>query len=355
MNIESKHDLDPDRSRGKPPRNYFSRREQYRLLALVFTFMLVIVLMTEAAKPKNWHWMWRGDPRFAEAPALVDKEIDTKLPRQAGADDPHDLGVLIAQADPVDEPANNEPVENPRGEFFPGVDLDHLKSVRDDTVFRLSEKDAWFHLLEILNQNELPELKKASLGNIGFVQLFEQPKFYRAKIVNVRGQVWRSHRVLAPKNNYGIEGYYICWLQPVGVSPIVVYSLDMPEQFPTGMDIREYVEFTGFFYKRWAYQATDGSRTAPLLLAKIGDWQPAERQEMAEPPSGWLFACVAGGIALVAVMLSFCIYAVSRKSTPANEYSPQSRTSAQEMSALNDVEITTTEEKLRRMADEDGV
>ena len=36
-----------------------SRRVQFRLLVLVFLIMTVLVLMREARKPENWHWMWQ--------------------------------------------------------------------------------------------------------------------------------------------------------------------------------------------------------------------------------------------------------------------------------------------------------
>ena len=42
--------------RSKPPRNYLSRREQWRLLGLVLALGLVVILMGEARDPDNYPW-----------------------------------------------------------------------------------------------------------------------------------------------------------------------------------------------------------------------------------------------------------------------------------------------------------
>jgi hypothetical protein len=52
----------------RPPPNYFSRGVQMRLLTLVGMFMLVVLLMVEAGKPKNWQWMF-GKPSTNDAGA----------------------------------------------------------------------------------------------------------------------------------------------------------------------------------------------------------------------------------------------------------------------------------------------
>ena len=46
-------------NRVSPP-NYFSRREQYRLLVMCGMLMLVLVMMNEVRKPQMWRWMWAG-------------------------------------------------------------------------------------------------------------------------------------------------------------------------------------------------------------------------------------------------------------------------------------------------------
>ncbi|MCO6453906.1 MAG: hypothetical protein J5I93_01210, partial [Pirellulaceae bacterium] len=53
----------------RPPPNYFSRGVQTRLLVLVTMFMLVLLLMGEAAKPKNWQWLFADRRTSAGAAA----------------------------------------------------------------------------------------------------------------------------------------------------------------------------------------------------------------------------------------------------------------------------------------------
>ena len=57
-------------------------------------------------------------------------------------------------------------------------------------------------------------------------------------------------------------------------SPMIIYSLEKPDEIPVADDLRETCEFTGFCFKRWAYAAADGTRVAPLLLAKTPRWAP---------------------------------------------------------------------------------
>ncbi len=152
------------------------------------------------------------------------------------------------------------------------LDAVFLDSVRDNTVFRLAEKDAWFRLFEQLSERNLADLRRASAGYVGFLQLYKQPTEYRGKLVTVSGVVRMGYYREAPKNFYGISGYYIFWLKPAGAkSPIVIYCLEIPAGFPDVAKLEhdgerpqldEEVEFTGFFFKRWAYRArmTRGSR-----------------------------------------------------------------------------------------------
>ena len=83
---------DGETSNRKKPPNYFSRRVQIRLLVLVSLFMIVLLLMDEARKPKNYRWMF-GREAGQEEPVQKreattenenrDAEIDTALPPTA--------------------------------------------------------------------------------------------------------------------------------------------------------------------------------------------------------------------------------------------------------------------------------
>ena len=190
-------------------------------------------------------------------------------------------------------------------------------SIRDNTVSRAAEKAVWFRWLQRLRDTPPEKLLTESLGPTGYLPLFKQPRDYRGKVVTVRGVVHLAYRVAAPKNRVGISHYYLCWLRPAGGpnSPIVVYSLDLPpgvppvkDQFEDGgmTQLHEEVEFTGLFFKRWAYQTAQDIQVAPVVLAKSPRWQAPVVVAETGPSWATLLAilAVAGatgiGIALIA-------------------------------------------------------
>lgn len=342
------------------PRNYFSRSEQYRLLMLVSMLMLAWVLMVEAAKPRNWQWLWNvaggPDPAVSQpgasraGPVPEDQPIDTRLPsrpRPAGDDV---AGQFVAQ---LDRPREDLPEPSTAaGDYFPGVKPQLLAEVRDDTVFRPAEADAWFHLFQVLARSDPARLEASSLGTVGFVPLYKQTKEYRGRLVTVQGTVRRAHQLAAPPNAYGISGYWMCWLQPEGGpdSPIVVYTLEMPAGFSSGMALRETASFTGFFYKRWAYEAREGTLTAPLVLARTGRWTPATADGPPQPPSAGRFALVMAGAAALGVVIALLVYRASR-TRAASAYAPMARAPADQLDALRDAPVLPdVRQRLREMA-----
>ena len=285
---------DEDRPRRPTPRNYFSRSEQYRLLVLVFSLLLVLVLMFEAAQPANWEWMWRG-ARSSSLPA-EDPAIDTRIPPTVVSPSPD---VFVSPA-----PANAEPATDARPGMLDEVAGIDLSAIRDNTVLRGDERPAWNELLDILNHTDEAALAASSLGPAGFTQLFRQPHEYRGRTVTVSGTVRRAFPLDAISNEFGIGSYWQCWLFPDGsLNPIVVYALHMPDGFPSGMSVRERVEFDGIFFKRWAYAAERDTRTAPLVLARQPRWQPTP----AAPVSGRTSSAQIMGIVLFALLAAILV------------------------------------------------
>lgn len=209
------------------------------------------------------------------------------------------------------------------------LDALFLKTIRDNTVFTATEKDAWFRLLETLQQTDQQHLERSSVGHVGFVQLYKQPDVYRGKLVTVSGSVRLGYYREAPPNIYGISGYYMFWLKPTaGNDPLVVYSLSVPEGFPDVRaletkgrkpELKEDVDFTGYFFKRWAYQAEQGTRLAPVILAKVPHWHPAPLlvtpQSEGSPGLGFLLWAIAG-TALFALAFAVVVYRRTRRSRP---------------------------------------
>jgi hypothetical protein len=226
--------------------------------------------------------------------------------------------------------AEGEPPEAEQEDAFRSIQssLDDLflDDIRDNTVFRPDEKDAWFRLLERLQRREARELRNESVGTVGFLALYRQPEEYRGKLVTVEGSVRLGYHRPAPRNIYGIEGYYILWLKPSGSnSPIVVYALEVPEGFPDirqmesegeKPELEEPVAVTGFFFKRWAYRAQDSTRLAPLVLAKTVSWEPAPRsgKPAVQLPGAGRWAIMLGLPLAFGIAFALLVYAYTRHS-----------------------------------------
>ena len=205
------------------------------------------------------------------------------------------------------------------------LDALDLKAVRDNTLLRSVEKDSWFRIFESLSMVDPAALRTKSLGHVNFLQLFRQPGQYRGSLVTIRGTARLAYHVQAPKNMYGIGGYYIFWLKPAAGpnSPVVVYSLETPPGFPAIKDkdldretteLDEDVEFTGYFYKRYVYRAREGTNTAPLILARVPDWSPAPASRLAVRPLPNRFALATYilGAAAIGIVIALVAYQRSR-------------------------------------------
>ena len=136
----------PDLHRNPPPRNYLSRRQQWRLLLLVMSLGLVLLLMSEARDPTNWAWV-AGPGEGGNASSWT-----------------------LAPAGSAGRSTGEESV----GGYFPGVKPGYFDDVRDDTLLRSQEHDAWFHLFEILETTDEAELWRESIGPVTYRQLFRQ-------------------------------------------------------------------------------------------------------------------------------------------------------------------------------------
>ncbi len=208
------------------------------------------------------------------------------------------------------------------------LDTVFLAEVRDNTVFRAAETDAWFRLFERLASNDVGDPSRMGAPLVSFGQLFKQPDVYRGRLVTVQGAARRAEFMEAPANIYGIANYFRLWLQPSGSnSPIVIYSLEIPEHFPAAgiagapgsiVDMDEPVEITGFFFKRWPYPAQDGTRLAPVLLSRTVSWSPGSIG-VADPERlpGWTFWLgLIAGTALFGAGVATLAHWFSGRSTP---------------------------------------
>jgi hypothetical protein len=254
------------------PRNYLSRTEHRRLF---WRFMPPAIVLFLALS-----WIERAWLRPAAPPAPG--QVDTRL---AGAHLERTVDdAVVIEAEP-------EPFIADADEL--GASSSSLAEVRDDTVFRDGDENAWFQIWMTLRSTDARALERSDARAVSFIELFGQPKSFRGRLVRFTGTVHRLQKVQAPANDYNITEYWQAWVEPADgpASPIVVYFLQVPEGMPHGMRVREPVDVVGYFFKRWAYEATDTVRTAPLVMALEPIWKP-----LPPPPPG---GTTIGGYALV--------------------------------------------------------
>ena len=294
-----------DFRRGPRPRNYLSRREQWRLLLLVAALGLVGILLFEARKPEHYRWLLADGPSEAGSPSrdaspTAVSPIDS--PRAASPEDQIPGRFVSPSAAP-------EPGESSR--YFRGVKPDLLESIRDDKPLGPSEWGSWLHLFDVLQKTDEATLAKASSGPATWVQLVEQSDDYRGELVTTRGIVRRAHLASTPENEYGLSAYYQTWLWPEDQpnEPITVWCLELPEGFPLGMEIAEEAEVTAFFFKRWPYKGGDGElRAAPLLFARTIHWRATPPPAQPAPQGPFPLLLMFAGAAVFAVLATMYIY-----------------------------------------------
>ncbi len=302
-----------DFRRGARPPNYLARAMQVRLLLLVLALGLVIVLAIESRKAKYYWWVVPQTKHRAESSAegtvQTDHAVDTRVSgNRSGRETPESAPPNESPSEPPTASAANTPAQ-PTAELFdrrPTL----AEQVRDDRKVVPSEWDEWLHLFDVLNRADQGRIEAASLGPVTFVQLFDESDYFRGRVVSTRGRIRRAHRASPPRNEFGLTTYYQLWLQPDDHprDPIAVWCLQLPVGFPTGMEIDQQVQVTGFYFKRMAYLAGNGKwRRAPLLLARTIRWQRAQEAAAPTPPaeSFWFVVPIALGGSLLAIVLVY--------------------------------------------------
>ncbi len=287
-----------------------ARQRTRTVLMLLLCCGVVIIAAQLLRSTALLQWMEAGG--WDDRPAGM--SIDNRLDAIENKEDALPIVVAPGAKRAGDEQEGAEAADD----YFPGVKPAYLEQVRDDTIFRSEESSAWFNLLSVLRNSSQKELDAAVVLRPTYAQLFRQADQYRGKLVQVKGVMRRAHYVKAPANDVGIEGYYVTWLFPYDNphSPMVLYVLELPQGFPTGMTIAEEVEAAGFFFKRLAYAAQDRARTAPAVLARSVVWHERPVLASAEPPSAATWLLVVGGALAVSVGFVAIVVLRTRRTAP---------------------------------------
>lgn len=159
-------------------------------------------------------------------------------------------------------------------EPLPGMDESVLSVVEDRTPLFHKEAPAVKMLVELLQNTSAETLQKACLGRVLFAQYTQQPNVYRGKLIHLRGVAVAAGEEKVFDQELGLEKWYPVWILPEDCpnEPMVVYCLELPENFSTGDDIRQKVSFNAFFLKMWPYASHSGVRSTPLFYAQKPEW-----------------------------------------------------------------------------------
>lgn len=246
-------------------------RPPLRIARLIVLLLVVLWLMGMARQPRSWSWLWQvtkqagatSDGATAERP----KEFDTRVRR--APEPPGEAGVFVAVL------PDESPAPSTASRSVPGLQLERLQSVKDDAAIRAAEHAPLAHLIEVLHSSDAQTLAAGAQTDVAFAQLYQQPHVFRGQLVRLAGQVRRADWIRAPRNEVGIEKLAELWLQPADApaNPVAIYCLELPAAFPMGVTLSEPVTLTGFFFKRWLYNAQDTLRTTPLIVCKSIDWR----------------------------------------------------------------------------------
>jgi hypothetical protein len=232
---------------GRRPRNYLAAGERRRLFwAFMPPALMVIVLLELFVRP-----LWEPPPPPRE------RQVDTRMEAVTGPP-PADDAVVIA---PAEEKLETDDVS------LLGASPEALSRIRDATFFGSNDQEAWLDTFLTLQREGDQPLPKPQ--DVGFTEVFTQPRSFRGRAVRMRGTLRRLEKLDGHADEYGVPHYWQGWLEPAGgpASPVVIHFLRVPEGMAEGLEIMEPVVVSGFFLKNMAYRAADGVRIAPLLLS----------------------------------------------------------------------------------------
>jgi hypothetical protein len=271
-------------------------------------------------------------------PKAASSTVDTRFsPSATGASEPDSVTIV----------APRDPIENSDGDTQDSVNAALLSKVRDDTPWiRDDEIDAWLNLWNVLARSSDAQIARGSVGEVGFVELFGQPRAYRGKLVTMRGAARQAEYLEAAKNDAGVKGYYRVVLEPQSGpdEPVFLYTLKLPQGFPVGEKIRAEVTATGYFFKRMVYTTKDAQlRRAPVIMARTVDWQRPSTQ-LAEKNGAIV------GILMAATVLGLlAFFVLSHWASPAGASARVRRPEA--LAPIDESNVVDVQESLARLAE----
>jgi hypothetical protein len=156
----------PRKTKLGPPRNYRSRREQFRLFMIVGGLFLVIIFIRQARNPERWRWL------TGEKTATDNADLNTRLLSVTEGGTGDLPGTIIAKS----------------FSFRPDSSLDD-----EARAERRAEKDIWKQQLESLSWSERREFGRVLKAVRDGTPLTDEQALGWTEMVGLLDERWQSH------------------------------------------------------------------------------------------------------------------------------------------------------------------
>lgn len=184
-----------------------------------------------------------------------------------------------------------------------------FQGLQDRSPMNARDNAAYAALLERARTVPHAELDAASRRDVRFAQLIENPERYRGLPIHVEGTVLRVLRQQVENSDLFPSGVYFeaYAITPDSQNnPWVLAFENAPADLEIGDNLRQRVEFDGYFLKLWAYKAGDTFRVAPLL---VGRFPPAPLAPAPTPARrDWL----SGNLPILLLLVALTLYTALR-------------------------------------------
>jgi hypothetical protein len=268
------------------PTPFLNRRDQHRMLAYCGMMMLVLVAMQLAADPDNWNWMFGDAAGQKREPTIADLELtpldvsDPPLRDDAfevpdTAIDDESVAAAVTDESVADSPtvgtAASADNADAAGEASNDVTLspEFIATIQDNKLGILrAEGDAYWQALANVDTLPAEAFHAASRGAVRFPVLMSDPGPHLGQVLTVSGRLKMLQGWPVQENKVGITTLYEGWMTTADSGSYLWRLLftRLPDGVEPGDDLDVSVNVTGYFFKRYGYQALESYRTAPMVI-----------------------------------------------------------------------------------------
>lgn len=227
-------------------------------------------------------------------------------------------------------------------DFAADTSLDHGETINPELVrtiknnsmgVRFEEREAYLRVLRLAQEVPLRRQEKFAAdwrrqrrelnANYAarpakdfpqFVDLFTHPEEYQGHPVTLHGVMRKMTKFDLGKNSYDLDQAYEGWIYTTDSQrlPAVVVFTSKDERLLAQGDMQEEVQFTGYMFKMYGYDAADTTRKAPLILAGEVEWMPHPYRSAYRPISPLWY----GVTTLAFLLILYVIWQTNRHEMP---------------------------------------